>query len=549
MKLNLILNKTSGHSLKSWLPLAWGLAFILFMPIFSLFAEALSANSENLSHYWHTVLFTYIQNSLILLIGVSVLVVIWGVPSAYLVSRYQFLGRRIFRWALLLPMALPAYLVAFVYTSFLDYAGPLQIFLRQVFDWHSANDYWFVDMRTMGGAIFILSLVFYPYVYWLTSINFSEQSMSLIDAARLQGKSNFRIFWHVQLPLARPAIAVACTLVAMETLADYGTVAYFSVWHITTAVYKSWIELGDLPLASKLSCLMLFFVVILITLERYSRRRMRYDASHHQPIILEKLSGWRSALAFSWCALILLLSFLLPCLWLLNEARIYFGDTDWDAFWQLSRQTFSLALIVATIAVILAFIQQSIYRVYPRQGRWLVRLSSLGYAIPGTILAIGVLIMTTTLDHGINDALEYYGFETIGLVLSGTLVAMAIAFLCRFSAVALGSVEVGFNKIPKSYDEASLLHGHHMASTARKVWLPLLRSSLLTAFLLVFLESLKELSAALLLRPFNVETLSTYIYQYMESERFEQAAIPAILIILIGLPPVLLLTYSMEKRK
>ncbi|WP_051919243.1 ABC transporter permease [Basilea psittacipulmonis] len=475
--------------------------------------------------------------------------IIWGVPSAYFVSRFQFPGRKFFRWALLLPLALPAYLVAFVYTNILDYAGPIQIFLRQLFEWQTASDYWFVDMRTMGGAIFVLSLVFSPYIFWLSNINFSEQSMSLIHAAKLQGKSQQQIFWRIQLPLARPAIAVASTLVAMETLADYGTVAYFSVWHITTAIFNAWIDLGDLPLASQLSCLTLLFVVVLIVLEKRSRRKTTLYAHEYEPIVLEKPKKVNAWLMTGWCTLVWSLAFLVPSIWLINEAYVYIDQTDWSVFYQMSMTSFSLAFWVALIAVIIAFILQVAKRVNFPHATLLTRMASLGYAIPGTVLAIGVLIVTSTLDHWINDGVVYFGGSIIGLVFSGTLLAIGFAFLCRFSAVAIGSVESGFEKIPNSYDEAAKLQGHYLRSIAQKIWLPLLKSSLFTAFLLVFLESLKELSAALLLRPFNVETLSTYIYQYMATERFELVSIPALLMVLIGLPPVLLLTYSMDKRK
>ncbi|UJF23835.1 iron ABC transporter permease [Suttonella sp. R2A3] len=547
MKSNSTSNTLTGIA-KAWPPLAWGLSLLLCAPIIALLVVAFSDYSDNFRHLYDTVLFIYMRNSLILLLGVCTMAVIWGVPSAWLISRFEFPARRILRWALLLPMAMPAYLVAFVYTDLLDYAGPIQIALRDWFGWQNASDYWFVDMRTMGGAIFVLSLVFSPYVYWLVSLNFSEQSQSLIHAARLLGRSEAQVFYKVMLPLARPAIAVGCTLVGMETLADYGTVAYFSVWHMTTAVYDTWLQLFDLPLAAKLSSLLLLFVVVLITLEKRGRRHMRFYSERQTPMLRVPLTGAKAWLATAWCALVVLLGFALPALWLSTQAVRYFADTDWPAFARMGIDTLKVAFSVASMAVIIAFILQGYARLRPKRGNWTARLASLGYAIPGTVLAIGVLIVTTSIDHAINAFTNASGYGNVGLLLSGTLFAMALAFSCRFAAIGIGAVDAGMSKMPHSYDDCAYLNGYSHSETARKIWLPLLRNSLLTAFLLIFLESMKELSAALLLRPFNVELLSTYIYQYMTAERFEVAALPALLMVVIGLPPVLLLTYSMDKK-
>lgn len=533
---------------KSWLPLAWGAAFFLLMPVAALFWVAVSDSSENFRHLYDTVLFDYVRNSLVLLCGVCLMAVLWGVPSAWLVVRYDFPARRLFRWALLLPMAMPAYLVAFVYTDLLDYAGPVQIALRSWFGWQNQQDYWFVDMRTMGGAIFVLSLVFSPYVYWLVSLNFSAQSQSLIHAARLLGQSEWQIFVKVVLPLARPAIAVGCTLVGMETLADYGTVAYFSVWHITTAIYDTWLQLYDLSAAAKLSCLLLLFIVVLVTLEKRGRRHMRLYSERQAPMLRIPLRGMKAWFATGWCLLILGVGFLLPACWLLSRAVRYFADTDWPAFARMTLQTLVVSFAAASMAAMVAFLLHCYARVRHDQGQWMLRMASLGYAIPGTVLAIGVLIVTTRVDHGVNALTRTVGYGNVGLLLSGTLFAMTLAFLCRFSAVSIGAVETGMAKVPHSFDHCAFLNGYTQSETARLIWLPLLRNSMLTAFVLVFLESMKELSAALLLRPFNVQMLSTYIYEYMSSEMFEVAALPALLMVVAGLPAVLLLTYSMDKQ-
>lgn len=546
MKSNSIFNFTGIA--RAWPPLVWGLSLFLFLPIIALIGLGAGGETENFNHLQRTVLPIYIKNSCFLLLGVCALSLLWGVPSAWLISRFEFPMRRIFRFALLLPLALPSYLVAFVYTGLFDYAGPIQSSLRHLFNWHNAQDYWFFDIRSMAGAILVLSLVFSPYVYWLVSLNFREQSQNQIHAARLLGASEWRIFWRIILPAARPAVAVACTLVGMETLADYGTVAYFSVWHMTTAIYDTWLRLHDLALAAKLSCILLLFIVILISAEKYSRRHLRPYSEQHDPLLRQPLHGWTALLAWLWCSMIWLLAFGIPAYWLLSQAWQHFADTDWETFTRMILDTLTVAVSVASIATLTAFLLQGYQRAEGQAGHWAIRISSLGYAVPGTVLAIGVLIISTRIDFWLNDLSLLFSGKKVGLLVSGTLIATGIAFYCRFAAVGTGSVETAFTKIPKSYDQSAALCGHNTLSIAQKIWIPLIHRGLLTAFLLVFLESMKELSAALLLRPFNINLLSTYIYQYMSSERFEQAAFPALLLVAIGLPPVILLTTAMERR-
>ncbi len=535
-------------SLKKTLPL--GIAVLLFLPIIALTFVAFSKPSPSFSHLIDTVLWTYIKNSLILVTGVCFMALVWGLPSAWLVNRYQFFGRSFFSWALLLPMAMPAYLVAFVYTDLFDYAGVIQITIRKWFGFTSAADYWFFDMRTMSGAIYVLSLVFSPYVYWLTRINLSQQCQSHIQAAKLLGASEVSILFRIVLPLARPAIVVACTLVTMETLADFGTVSYFSVWHITTAIYNTWLTHFDLSGAAKLSLILLLFIVTLIIIEKRSRAKLNYGKANRQINPTIKLSKGRSFLASFWCFIVFFLGFLLPFLVIIQNAIIYFSETDWPIFYRILRQSLGLASSVAGTAVIIALLLQSTARLYPsRTHQFSKGISGLGYAVPGTVLAIGVLITTTQIDHRINDVAEWLGFSRPGLLLSGTLVAMAYAFVVRFSAISLGTVESGLSQISTSLDKTAVLYGYGFTGIMKRIFIPLLKNSLLTAFLLVFLESLKELSAAILLRPFNVETLSTYVYQYMSTEEFDRAALPALIMVIAGLPAVLLLVKAMEKSQ
>lgn len=536
--------KSPALRLFAWLP-----AIVLVAPIVALAVVAGFRSSGSFEHLLNTVLWDYVQNTLILVLGVCVMAVIWGLPSAWLVVRYEFPGRRLFRWALLLPMVMPAYVVAYIYTEIFDYTGVVQQAIRSLFEFQSVKDYWFFEIRSMGGAILVLSLVFSPYVYWISSLNFNAQCQSLVYASRLLNNNEWQTFYRVVLPLSRPALAVACSLVAMETIADFGTVSYFSVLNLTTAVYDTWLRLYDLPTAAKLACLLLLLVVVLVLLEQFSRRRIRYQNQKNEPLTRIKLTGKAAWLASSWCSLVVFLGFLLPMLMVVYYALRYVGETDWQAFVQMLKHTFSLALGVAAVAAVIAvtvqlnrrFNQSTIDKI-PLQ------ISSLGYAMPGTVLAIGVLIISTGADHLIGDFLEGLGFGKQGLLFSGTLLAMGYAFVTRFSAVAIGSVDAGISKIPKHLDDTALLFAYRPLQSIKKIFLPLLHNSILTAFMLVFLESMKELSAAILLRPFNVETLATYVYQYMSADNFEAAALPALVLVLAGFPAIWIVTAAMKQR-
>lgn len=528
--------------------LAWLMAVVLVAPIVALVLVA-GDHSSSFEHLINTVLWDYVKNTLILVGGVCLMAVVWGLPSAWLVVRYEFPGRQLFRWALLLPMVMPAYVVAYIYTEIFDYTGVVQQGIRAAFGFQSFKDYWFFEIRSMGGAIFVLSLVFSPYVYWVSSLNFNAQCQSLVHASRLLNNSERQTFFRVVLPLSRPALAVACSLVAMETIADFGTVSYFSVLNLTTAVYDTWLRFSDLSAAAKLSCLLLLFVVVLVLLERFSRRHIRYQNEKNAPLVRLPLSGKARWLATIWCGLVVFLGFLLPMLMVLYYAAMYVSETDWQAFAQMLKHTFTLALGVAAIAAFIAMVVQLNRRLNQSSlDRVPMQIGSLGYALPGTVLAIGVLIVTTGADHAIGRFSESLGFGKQGLIFSGTLLAMGYAFTTRFSAVAIGSVDAGISKIPNNLDKTALLFGYRPLRAIKKVFLPLLHNSILTAFMLVFLESMKELSAAILLRPFNVETLPTYVYQYMSADNFEVAALPALVLVLAGFPAILILTAAMKNR-
>ncbi|HEY5715772.1 MAG TPA: iron ABC transporter permease, partial [Psychromonas sp.] len=507
-------------------------------------------DSGSFQHLIDTVLLDYTLNTLLLILGVMALSSIFALPVAWFVACCEFPGRSILQWALMLPLALPPYIVAIVYTDLLDFSGPVQQFLRILMGWRDSSDYYFPDIRTIFGAIIILSLALYPYLYLLLRGAFLGQSGGLFQAARTLGLSPMRAFFHVSLPLCRSAIAVGLSLIAMETLGDFATVHYFAVSTLTTAVYNTWLELGSLTTAAKISSLMLLGLVVLISLENYSRRRQklyqRSGATHTELRFV--LRGWQrwGALLFSWG--VLFFSFILPLGVLLYYATIYFGKSLNLSLWKYTLNSLWLAMIVALLALLIALIVNFYRRLSPGWvARATIRLSSLGYALPGTVVAIAVLIPLSSLDLWFNRQLLAYGYSKVGLLFSGTLLILVAGYLVRFSAIAVGSIDSSLAQVSPSLDCASRTLGQSAVQTIRRVNLPLIRKGMLSAFILVFIEAMKELPTALLLRPFNFETLATYVYQFVSDEMIEYAALPALLIVLMGLVPFIVVNRLLEK--
>ena len=444
---------------------------------------------------------------------------------------------------------MPAYIVAYVYTDLLDYAGPVQRGLRSIFGWDSPQDYFFPDIRTLGGAACMLSLVLFPYIYLLARTAFMEQSLSLAHASRIMGCSPWQSFWRLSLPMARPALAVGVALVAMETAADFATVNYFAVPTLTTAVYDTWLGYGNLTAAAKLSAIILLVVFSLIGFERFARRKQQLfqKQSRIQVTDLYRLSMTQTLVALSFCGMLLLLAFLLPFGILLSYAIGYF-EQSWDkSFWQLSLNSLSLALITSLLCCLIALLLMFVRRISPRQSDALPsRLASTGYALPGTVLAIGVLVPLTMLDFAINDLADLVGIAGPGLILTGSVMALIFAFCVRFVAIAIGSVESSYKRISPSLDMVSLTMGQTPRQLLRRVHLPLLAKGLFAGALLVFIESMKELPAALLLRPIGFENLATYVFQFASDEKLEHGALAAIVIVLVGLVPLIYLNRSLE---
>ncbi|MFQ1617678.1 ABC transporter permease [Aeromonas veronii] len=532
-----------------WMTGSWASALLLGLPVIALLFSAFSAEGELFRHLADTVLLDYLGNTLGLVVGVVLLSLLFGVPTAWLVAMCQVPGRRALQWALMLPMAMPSYIVAYVYTDLLDYSGPLQAGLRTLFGWNSPADYWFPAIRSLGGAAWVLALVLFPYVYLLTRASFLEQSVSLIHSSRLLGCTPWQSFRRLSLPLARPAIMVAVSLVAMETLADFATVHFFAINTLTTAVYDTWLGYGSLATAAKLSCLMLLAVVLLIALERRSRSRQQVfqkSMGHEQPLRypLKGIGRWLAGL---WCWGLVLAGFGLPFVILLDYGVRYFELSWTPEFVRFAGNSLAIsaltALLAMGIALLLGFFRRldgGIKSLLP------LRIAAMGYAMPGTVLAIGVLVPLTALDFAINDLAEWLGRQGPGLLLTGTITAIVFGYLVRFVAIAIGSVESSMGKISPSLDMAARSLGQGDGGMLRRVHLPLVRRGLFAGAMLVFIESMKELPAALLLRPFNFDTLATHVYQFVSDEMLERGALGAIVIVLVGLLPLIWVNRSLD---
>ncbi len=543
-------------ALRAFFPRPWTLAVtavsgLLALPVLVVLSYVLHPAGEVWRHLVRTVLPTYVLNSVTLMIGVAVGTLALGVSTAWLTTMCRFPGRQIFTWILLLPFAIPAYIIAYTYTGMLDFAGPVQSALRAWFGWQ-AGDYWFPPVRSLNGAIVMLSLVLYPYVYLLARAAFLEQSVHALDVSRTLGCGPWESFFRVSLPAARPSIIAGLSLALMETLADYGTVQYFGVPTFTTGIFRTWFGLGDSAAAAQLAAVMLLFVFALIALEQNSRRRARYYHSEGRarPLPSYELRGARAAGAWVTCALPVILGFALPAAQLLSWSIATAGATVDARFIDLVLNTVALAGAAAALAVALALLLAYGRRLAGSAlAGFAVRLAGMGYAIPGVVIAVGVLLPFGWLDRSIDAwARTHLGFS-IGLVLSGTLFTLLFAYMVRFLAVSLQTVDAGLGKITRSMDEAARSLGYGALEIVHKVHVPIMRASLLTAAILVFVDVMKELPATLVLRPFNFNTLAVRAYELASDERLAESATAALAIVAVGVIPVVLLSLSIARSR
>ena len=534
----------------SWL--AVGIAVALAGPVVSVGSSIFAGGTAGTwSHLVATLLPDYIRTTLWLCAGVTLMTAVLGVGSAWLVTHFEFPLRRSFDWLLVLPLAMPAYVMAYTYTDLLQFVGPLQTWLRETMNWTRA-DYWFPDVRSLGGAVLMFGFVLYPYVYMLARGAFLERGGGVMEAGRSLGLSPWKSFLRVSLPMARPAIAAGVALALMETLADYGTVSYFGVQTFTTGIYRAWFSLGDRVAAAQLAMCLLGFVVLLLALERRTRGPARFHGSglRRHPPREAPLRGLRAASALAFCGLPLVAGFLIPVGVLLQMA-VTAGDAQFGArFVELASNSVLVSSLTAGLAVLLALLVAYARRLDPRPmtraAHWAL---GLGYALPGSVIAVGVLIPLAQLDNWLVQALRSaFGWHT-GLLLTGSIAALVFACLVRFSTAALQSVDAALHRVTPHMDDAARSLGLSPARSLQRVHLPLLRRGLLTAGLLVFIDVIKELPATLVMRPFNFDTLATQAYTLASDERLAEASTAAIAIVAVGLLPLIFLCRQIAKDR
>lgn len=534
-----------------WNSLLVFISLLFSIPLAIVFGSLFFPEYEVWEHLRATVLTDYIGNSFALLIGVGFFSLLIGVIPAWLVTMYRFPLSRQLEWALLLPMSVPAYIIAYTYTGALDVAGPLQVTLREITGWQY-RDYWFPEVRSLGGAIAMLSLVLYPYIYLLARAAFIEQSVCVLEVSRTLGCNAFGGFRRVALPLARPAIMVGLSLVVMETLADYGTVQYFGVSTFTTGIFRTWFGLGNSLAAAQLSALLLVFVAVFLYLEKRSRKQAQYHhtSSRYSSLMQQRLTKGHGVIALIICAAPLSFGFIVPVSLLINWAIDTYLNVLGKDFYLLFFNSLFLAFITSMLAVGIAlFMAYSNRNNQSLLNKIMVRLVSMGYAIPGTVIAVGVLIPFAWFDNSLDNFLiENFNISS-GLLISGTVFILVFAYLVRFLAVSINTIEAALVKIKPVMDEVAKTTGMHVINIVRSIHMPMMRGSILTASLLVFVDVLKELPATLILRPFNFNTLAVRTYELANEELLAEAAVPALAIVIVGIIPVIIISNSISRSR
>ncbi|HEX5931980.1 MAG TPA: iron ABC transporter permease [Methyloceanibacter sp.] len=534
--------KDSGNL--GWSAAALLISLIALLPILAIGGIALKTSGDTWPHLIENVLPGALRRTALLLAGVGALTLLIGTATAWLVTMYRFPGRNAFQWLLLLPLAIPTYIIAYSYLELLDYSGVVQSGLRALFGWQDARSYWFPDIRSLGGAILVMSAVLYPYVYITARASFIAQSVCILEVSRSLGRTAPQTFWEVALPLARPALAAGVALALMETLNDIGAVGFFGVRTLTVAIYDTWLDRNNLAGAAQIACVMLLFVFALLGLELALRgkRRFHHTTGKYRRLPKDRLEGLGGALASLACAVPVLFGFALPAGVLFYDALAHSASGLSPAFWRAALNSLLLAGAAAVLAVgfavVLAYARRQT-RSKLIQGA--STIPAISYAVPGTVLAIGLLIPLASLDNFVDSLTRSLLGVTTGLLLSGTAFVIVLAYTIRFLAASLGAVEAGLSRVSRNIDAAARSLGATLGEMLVKVHLPLLRPALGAAALLVFVDSMKELPATLLLRPFNFDTLATQVFTLVSLYRYEEAGLSALTIVLVSLAPVLLL--------
>ena len=521
--------------------------FLLIAPIIAIIFSSFENTFSLWIHLINTRLEFYLYNTFLLMFGVGVTTFIIGVGLAWLICRYDFFMKNIIEWALLLPLALPSYIIAYCYTDFLEYSGYLQTLIRNIFELNSPNEYFFPEIRSLGGAIFVISFVLYPYVYLITKVAFRSTPTSLLELAEINGKNPL---YSVALPLARPAIIAGLSLVLMETISDFGTVDFFAVETITLGIFNLWLGMNNLAAASQLALIGFTFVLVLFALELAARNKQRFNDTK---ITLyrgfnKKVSPLKNLFIFVICLLPLVIGFIIPVLILIINSISYLDLESFNNLINLSINSFLISIITSLVIVILSLILVVGLKFYNFKGmNFLSTVAGIGYAFPGIIIALGSLFFISFLQNTTNSIFLFLGTE-MEIIMIGSFFILIFAYVSRFNAVAFGAINSGISRIPPNMMEASLTLGKPFGFSFIKIILPLIKPSILTATILAFVDIIKELPITLLLRPFNFETLATYVYQYANDEMLGRASGPALLIVFIGLIPILFINNVMNKK-
>ena len=521
---------------------------LLLSPVISIIISSFQNTYDLWIHLINTRLKYYLYNTFMLMFGVCLTTFLIGVSLAWMVCRYNFYMKNLIEWALLLPLALPSYIVAYCYTNFFEYSGIVQTILRDLFNFSSPSEYYFPEIRSLGGAVFVISFVLYPYVYLITKVAFKSTPASLVEFAEISGKN---IFYFVSLPLAKPAIVAGLSLVLMETISDFGTVDFFAVETVTLGIFNLWLGMNNLASASQLALVGFTFVVILLALELYARKKQRYNDPKFNThnFFNKKVSKSKNMMIFLICIIPILLGFIIPVLILLENSINYFHLENFSELSKIAQNSFLISLITATIIILLSLILTVSIKYQNFKGfNFLSTIAGIGYAFPGIIIALGTLFFVSFIEKFINASFEFFSID-VNLILIGSFFILIFAYISRFNAVSFGAINSGINRLPPNMLEASRSLGNPFWYSFRKVMLPLLRPSILTAFILAFVDIIKELPITLLLRPFNFETLATYVYQYANDEMLERASTASLLIVFIGLLPLLFINKLININK